>query len=1244
MKCDAVDNLRLALGPQRVRSGRVGRARLPTSPSLFHRSRLQPLILTATKISPTTHIMSSSASASVTPQRRRREDDADDIDSDVENATSTQAFKRQRLEDDEAASGSDDHADYHDGDGHDSVLPDSFLRSPKGKQRARTKAIRHEKLEHKPGTIVRVTMKNFVTYTWAEFQPGPGLNMIVGPNGTGKSTLVCAICLGLGSPPAHLGRAKEISEFVKHGSKEATIEIELKADPERHGSNPVVGCRIARDGGGKDSNNSKKTTFFINGQKSTNKAVLELVRSFSIQVDNLCQFLPQDRVVEFAALSPVDLLAQTQRAAAPEYMTEWHEQLKTMRKEQKQKLAEQQSGIDDLKRLEDRQKAQEGEVERMRERTAMQEKLAILKKFRPFAEYNELKENHIAAKARKENAIKEYRELERMIAPNLTSLKRKKEYLARVSQASVSQAKLVDRTKTVVADALAQYDASDGRVQDCDKESEAEKNGAKKAKADMSRHQNFIRDTKRHMQNRPESFDAVEINSQIRDLKTRRRTADQQALAYDTTIQDHAEKKRQRKHLIDEELKRKDHLQSQAGRLASKLDSASPDTGRAWKWVEENRDKFRGEVYGPPMIECSVQNSTHAGWVESMMGDGELKAITVTNADDFRMLSLQVYTNMKLTDVNIRSSNQTLANFRPTVSPDQLRRMGLDGWLMDLIEGPAPVLAMLCDNRSLHMTPYATKEISDSQLESIKQSAIGGWVTPEKMWRIMRRREYGDAGVQTRVESLRRARLLTDAPVNTQAEEEINERVKGYKREIEELEDEMKGLNEQYTKHRSEEKLLGEKIKSVEEDKKHKQEQLTQFEGLGAKLTAAENRYADAKKKVADQNKRLAEIHEQKQAFIFEKAQKAINHARYVDTLRKEYQSLLKAEIIRIEAQSDVDQLEERNSEQTRLLQERHAEVERLQTTERELKRAGREKHELCGRLGPEFDDLPSEHEELLEGIKLWQPPRLDTEIASAQASLEMLAGAGNANLIKEFEERGQRIARKKAAMHALETDLSQLTDKIRELQGEWEPRLDTLVDSISDAFADNFNRIQCAGEVGIDKHEDFDQWAIQIKVKFRQVIPQADVATSTDSVYRENEELSILDSHRQSGGERAVSTIFYLMALQSLARAPFRVVDEINQGMDPRNERSACAGFMVICAILTLMRRLVHSRMVDIACSECTSQYFLITPKLLNNLKYHPNMKVHCIASGEYMPGKDDPLDTFEALAQTALAIKASA
>lgn len=56
-------------------------------------------------------------------------------------------------------------------------------------------------LIHAPGSIARVKLINFVTYTQVEFFPGPNLNMVIGPNGTGKSTLVCAICLGLGWGP-----------------------------------------------------------------------------------------------------------------------------------------------------------------------------------------------------------------------------------------------------------------------------------------------------------------------------------------------------------------------------------------------------------------------------------------------------------------------------------------------------------------------------------------------------------------------------------------------------------------------------------------------------------------------------------------------------------------------------------------------------------------------------------------------------------------------------------------------------------------------------------------------------------------------------------------------------------------------------------------------------------------------------------------------------------------------------------
>jgi hypothetical protein len=53
-----------------------------------------------------------------------------------------------------------------------------------------------------PGSIVRIQLSNFVTYDFVEFRPGPYLNMILGPNGTGKSSIACAICLGLNFPPS----------------------------------------------------------------------------------------------------------------------------------------------------------------------------------------------------------------------------------------------------------------------------------------------------------------------------------------------------------------------------------------------------------------------------------------------------------------------------------------------------------------------------------------------------------------------------------------------------------------------------------------------------------------------------------------------------------------------------------------------------------------------------------------------------------------------------------------------------------------------------------------------------------------------------------------------------------------------------------------------------------------------------------------------------------------------------------
>ena len=60
---------------------------------------------------------------------------------------------------------------------------------------------------------------------------------------------------------------------------------------------------------------------------------------------------------------------------------------------------------------------------------------------------------------------------------------------------------------------------------------------------------------------------------------------------------------------------------------------------------------------------------------------------------------------------------------------------------------------------------------------------------------------------------------------------------------------------------------------------------------------------------------------------------------------------------------------------------------------------------------------------------------------------------------------------------------------------------------------------------------EDFGQYGIKIRVKFRDTEP-----------------LQELSARRHSGGERSVSTVVYMMALQEMTSCPFRCVDEINQ------------------------------------------------------------------------------------------------
>lgn len=147
-------------------------------------------------------------SSRAVPTRRKRADDDDDSEESSSNSSrypTPGSQKRSRVE---AGVETEDDEDTAGNSGQNSDDDDSEVPEPStqitqtqsgGTQNGHSEGV--DKNGYKPGAIVRIKVTDFVTYTSAEFFPGPKLNMVIGPNGTGKSTLVCAICLGLGWGP-----------------------------------------------------------------------------------------------------------------------------------------------------------------------------------------------------------------------------------------------------------------------------------------------------------------------------------------------------------------------------------------------------------------------------------------------------------------------------------------------------------------------------------------------------------------------------------------------------------------------------------------------------------------------------------------------------------------------------------------------------------------------------------------------------------------------------------------------------------------------------------------------------------------------------------------------------------------------------------------------------------------------------------------------------------------------------------
>ena len=204
----------------------------------------------------------------------------------------------------------------------------------------------------------------------------------------------------------------------------------------------------------------------------------------------------------------------------------------------------------------------------------------------------------------------------------------------------------------------------------------------------------------------------------------------------------------------------------------------------------------------------------------------------------------------------------------------------------------------------------------------------------------------------------------------------------------------------------------------------------------------------------------------------------------------------------------------------------------------KELKTKMHAKKKEAETLAPltDEDGNPTPLREKLEELQVHDVNEIEASLEEAERLLNQFDA--NPEVIRQYEKLKDEI-------ELINSQLEDSTDarerSLRSIDGmrkDWEQRLVKHIDKINERFTVYMSEMGCTGEVrltkgpaqedGQEERANFKLWGIEILVSFR-----------------EGTKAQVLSAQRHSGGERSVSTILYLMALQDLMVAPFRCVDE---------------------------------------------------------------------------------------------------
>uniref|UniRef100_A0A668A8L2 Structural maintenance of chromosomes protein 5 n=1 Tax=Myripristis murdjan TaxID=586833 RepID=A0A668A8L2_9TELE len=987
------------------------------------------------------------------------------------------------------------------------------------------------------------------TYDYSVVHPGPNLNMIVGANGTGKSSIVCAICLGLAGKTAVLCRGDKVGLYVKRGCKKGFIEIELY----KRGGNVVINREIHVE--------NNQSIWMLNGRHSSQKAVEEEVKSLHIQVSNLCQFLPQEKVGEFAKMSKIELLEATEKSVGPPAMYEYHCELKNFRNKERELESVVKEKADFLQKARQRNERNKLDVNRYYEKKRHLDLIELLEKKKPWVEYETVRKRLEDVKKEREEAKQQLSSLRQTQAPMLKKIQAIENQLkpidAQIKAKTVSIKEAAQRCKQKQE----QLDRKHKEIDDIKQTLTLKQMEEEDHRKRISNTKRIIDDLKAELANvgdQPDVTPQIDaINAELRSIQVERgkidgEKADLRREGDNLSAQARALEKK----LID--------MNNMMKVKEEKLRSRHRDTHSALEWFRQNRELFTGNVHEPMMLVINVKNHGFAKYVENHIPFNDLRAFVFQRKDDMEKFMEEVRDKLNLKVNSIAAPEESCSRRAPSRHIESLRRFGFFSYLREMFDAPDEVMSYLCHQYRVHDVPVGNEQTKAMIKTVIEEPYIKILYTAEERYSV--KRSLYSRNISTSNSAVHPSQYLTIAVDVDQKRQLEQEREVRRRQAMKALQQRTVQLDRRENDLRKEKKHLSElrgKKRQLEQKISTKQDSLRQMEQGGV----------DLQKIREETNQKISAVNSQKVAIVSEfKSQMKLRAKLSIEKVYLALETVgLTAEKTKLENDCREGAVELKTLDQLK--------NQLTETCKSLIKRA----REIC-KMGP-GEALSEELQTALSRLPDTLD-ELDAMLNEEQSRADCFTGLSE-SVVEEYNRREQEIKNLEKELDDKSNALNAYRQNISEAKERWLNPLKQLVDQINEKFSDFFRSMQCAGEVDLhyENEEEYDKYGIRIRVKFH---------SST--------QMHELTAHHQSGGERSVSTMLYLMALQELNRCPFRVVDEINQGMDPINERR------------------VFDIVVRTACKKTTSQYFFITPKLLQNLQYAEEMTILCVHNGAYM------------------------